>query len=105
MENKYSYDFKISYKTDKIEKLVLSFELKPTIAQVKKALSEIKNRFREGSEYNLFNPIKGYIYYSVYGWTSTVNVILTEDKSEKFDRPQPDEPTGKYTRASKIIAL
>lgn len=101
----YKFDYSSNWNTDKIEKFVLSFPEKPTINQVKEALKEVKARYKEGSNVNLYNPVKGIIYYSVIGWTATYNVVLTDDKDEQFLRPFADEPTGKYAKGRRVFTI
>lgn len=96
------YDFK--FVGDNLKELIINYKIKPYISEVKKDLNIIKNRFREGSIYNLFEPKLGIIYLSVYGWDRGWNAYLTTDEHSKFeDKPFFDEPTGKFAKSRIII--
>jgi len=107
-DNKFSdgafedYDFR--YRGDHLQELVITYKFKPSVELVKKDLEIIKNRYKEGSIYNLFEPKLGIIYLFVYGWDTGFNFFLTIDVNSEFvNRPFPDEPTGKYKKMGRKV--
>jgi hypothetical protein len=99
-----THEFQWDLKSEVLEVLIVEYKYKPSIAQIKKDFLIVKNRYKEGSIYNLFNPKICISYYFIYGWVSGYNVYFTTDeKSRYIDRPFFDEPTGKYTKPRKII--
>lgn len=96
------YDFK--YKGDNLSELIITYKYRPSESLIKKDLQLIKNNFREGSVYNMFEPRLGIIYPFVYGWDTGFNAYLTiNENSEYENRPFFDEPSGKYEKKGRKI--
>lgn len=88
-------NYNFNWLNEQVIELEISFNEQPTINQIKESLKDIKNKYRIGSIFNTFNPVKGIIYYSVFGWTGTYNVKLTIDDNIDYSKPFTDEPIVK----------
>ena len=93
MENK-NIDFKFDNEWN-LSIIELKFDKKPTKKTLLKELKNVKNKYDNGSEFNLFEPKYILSYPFCSGWNSGYRVIFSKiENLEYLKKRQFDETNG-----------
>lgn len=88
----------------KLENTLVSLEIefpsdhKPSKLDVLKALEQVRQNYKTGSEFNLAKFKCCTVFASIVGWGCSWNAYF-DNVGQFKDRPNPSEPTGKHTQS------
>ena len=86
---------------ESIEALLLTYQVKPYIAEVKKVCHDVISSYRDTSQYGMFTPKTAIVYPYVYGWSRGWNAIIYDNDKIDADKIFYDEPVGKYSNGNR----